>query len=131
MKTEKLIYFVMACIAGYFGVHAALIDTPVIRYGVAPVMGMNVVYCIIQLDITRYVQQFCTYMRLITIVSAYSVTGRYTAHQNFTHIESHIYFFWIPRLSVLSARTKLALDYMAKDQDVKVLEERWVGQYEK
>ena len=132
MKTEKLIYFALVCIAGYFAVHSVMTDDVFIRYGVGTGLICVSLYGIFRLGAGRYLQRLCTRLRLITIVSVYSVTGRYTFHQKFTHLESRVYFFWIPRLNVLSAGTVLAMDYIEKTGlDIKVLEERWVGEYEK
>ena len=93
MKTDKLVYFVPACVAGYFAVHSVMTDDVFIRYGVSVGMFLVFVYGIMKLGAGRYVQQVCTRLKLITIVSVYSITGRYAVHQKFTHLESRIYFF--------------------------------------
>lgn len=69
-----------------------------------------------------------TGMNLVTIVSLYNCTGRYTVHSSRTLIQSKVFFFWIPRTAVLSEKAKMVLDYVELGIEVKAVEERYIGQ---
>lgn len=135
--TEALICIALTLFAAYLTCHVVFSPLPLwVKWPVAVILlivllwTLNKVFielCITP-NISQYIQMAATWLRLITIISAYEVTGRVTINQGYALTKSRVYFFWIPRHVILADKTTMICHSVHYGVDIQVFQERYIGQ---